>query len=101
MKRRLVMKKIMSILVILLVLVAVVGCGPQVNYEKGKVRLARIPSAGMVGGVCAGLAYWTETPTFLWRVGAVLTSETSIYFWLWLLMPVYNQTPDDFEARTS
>jgi phage shock protein C len=56
-------------------------------------KLYRIPSKGMIGGVCAGLAeYLNADPTIVRLVFALLTlagmSGVLIYIMMWLIMPV-------------
>jgi phage shock protein C len=56
-------------------------------------KLYRIPSKGMIGGVCAGLAeYLNADPTIVRLVFALLAlagmSGVLIYIMMWLIMPV-------------
>ena len=56
-------------------------------------RLARSRHDRMIGGVCAGFAETTGTPTWMWRAGAVLAAlhfgtGLVLYLVLWAVMPV-------------
>jgi len=69
------------------------------------VKLGKIPKAGIVGGVCAGLAYKTGTSTTLWRVifvvaGLFVGGGILIYVLLWIFLPEYEEIPKDFNKRT-
>jgi len=56
-------------------------------------QLYRIPSKGMIGGVCAGLGeYLTADPTIIRLIFVLLTfagmSGVLIYIIMWLIVPV-------------
>ena len=56
-------------------------------------KLYRIPSKGMIGGVCAGIAeYINADPTIIRLIFVLLTlaglSGLLIYFVMWLIVPV-------------
>lgn len=56
-------------------------------------RLYRVPSDGMIGGVCAGLAeYLTADPTLIRLIFVLLVLAGSSGFWIylimWLIVPV-------------
>ena len=55
-------------------------------------RLLRSPRNKVLGGVCGGLAEYTDTDPLLWRVGfvalAVMGAGILVYPLLWLLVPV-------------
>ena len=56
-------------------------------------KLYRIPSQGMIGGVCAGLAeYLNADPTIIRLIFALLAlagmSGVLIYIVMWLIVPV-------------
>jgi phage shock protein C len=56
-------------------------------------RLYRIPSEGMIGGVCAGLAeYFSVDPTIVRLIFVLLFLGGSAGFWIyvimWLVVPV-------------
>jgi phage shock protein C len=56
-------------------------------------KLYRIPSEGMIGGVCAGLAQYLNTdPTVVRLIFVLLTlagfSGLLIYIIMWLIVPV-------------
>lgn len=68
-------------------------------------NLKRVTEHGWFGGVCSGLAYWTRTPTWLWRLGsAVLFLCAGVglvpYILLWIFMPKCEQTPVDYNEAT-
>ncbi len=54
-------------------------------------RLLRSSTNKMLGGVCGGLAEYTDTDPVLWRVGfvalAVMGAGILVYPLLWLLVP--------------
>lgn len=56
-------------------------------------KLYRIPSKGMIGGVCAGIAeYLNADPTIIRLIFVLLTlagfSGLLIYIVMWLIIPV-------------
>ena len=56
-------------------------------------KLVRIPSKGMIGGVCAGLAeYLNADPTIIRLIFVLLAlagmSGVLIYIVMWLIVPV-------------
>lgn len=60
-------------------------------------KLYRIPSEGMIGGVCAGLAeYLNADPTVIRLVFVLLAlagmSGVLIYIIMWLIVPVKSET---------
>lgn len=74
--------------------------------KDGKRRLARIKQDKIIGGVCAGFAYWLGWPTWLVRallVILVLTFGSGIlgYIIFWIFMPVASELPSDYYERTS
>ena len=69
-------------------------------------RLMKIKQKGMLGGVCAGFAYWLGWPTWILRallVGLVIFAGTGIllYIILWIFMPATDELPPDYDERTS
>lgn len=65
-------------------------------------KLQRLPEpAGILGGVCAGIAYHMKMPTWGIRLIVILLlfSGVSVLFYLllWLLMPSTDEIPDDYE----
>jgi phage shock protein PspC (stress-responsive transcriptional regulator) len=65
-------------------------------------KLKRITGKECIGGVCAGVAYWLGLPTWIVRlvwawfvlfvgIGLVL------YILMWIFMPKWKDTPDDYE----
>lgn len=59
---------------------------------KNRNRLYRLPAEGKLGGVCAGLARYTDIPAGRVRLAAVLlTLAASAGLWaylvLWILLP--------------
>ncbi|MGQ9611101.1 MAG: PspC domain-containing protein [bacterium] len=74
--------------------------------KDGKRRLTRIKQDKIIGGVCAGFAYWLGWPTWLVRallVILVLTFGSGIlgYIIFWIFMPVASELPSDYYERTS
>lgn len=72
--------------------------------EEGVKRPLRLVSDfrhEMVGGVCAGLAYYFGVQTWLVRaITLTLIFSTGfaffVYLVLWFLIPNWEETPDDF-----
>lgn len=65
-------------------------------------KLYRIPSEGMIGGVCAGLAeYLNADPTIIRLVFILLAlagmSGVLIYFIMWLIVPVKPETQSSLD----
>jgi phage shock protein PspC (stress-responsive transcriptional regulator) len=53
-----------------------------------KLRRSRVNK--YIGGVCGGLAAWTDTSAFAWRLGFVLVPSSSlVYLGLWILIKKY------------
>ena len=74
--------------------------------EDGKLRLMRIKPKHVLGGVCAGLAYWLGWPTWILRALMVILvlfggSGIPIYIVLWVFMPAADELPSDYDERTS
>lgn len=70
------------------------------------VRLMKIKQKKMLGGICAGFAYWLGWPTWILRallVGLVIFAGTGIlvYIVLWIFMPSAEELPADYDERTS
>jgi len=73
--------------------------------KDGNPRLMRIKPKRILGGVCAGLAYWLGWPTWILRALAVilaLSGGTGIlaYIVFWIFMPATNELPADYDERT-
>ena len=65
-------------------------------------KLYRIPSEGMIGGVCAGLAeYLNADPTVIRLVFVLLAlagmSGVLIYIIMWLVVPVKPETQSSLD----
>lgn len=98
------MKRTIALLVVVVLLV---GCGgvSKTTTSDGQPRLVRIPQIGMVGGVCAGLAYYfgmSPTPIRLIWVGAVVLAGSGLvlYLILWVVLPKADHIPHDYAERT-
>jgi len=53
-----------------------------------KLRRSRVDR--YVGGVCGGLAKWSDTSALAWRLGFILIpSSLIVYLALWLLIKKY------------
>lgn len=68
-----------------------------------KRRLRKVEERKWIGGVCAGVAYWLGVPA--WLVRLVLTLSVVgfgfgvlLYLLLWIFMPTWDATPEDFDA---
>jgi phage shock protein PspC (stress-responsive transcriptional regulator) len=101
------MKKIICLFILCTFFIT--ACGnviPVPTKENPKVRLTLIPSPeNVIGGVCAGFAYWTGTPTWIWRAGFIVFtlaggSGILAYLIAWIIMPKYQSVPKDFYDRT-
>ncbi len=73
--------------------------------KDGKRQLARIKQKKIIGGVCAGFAYWLGLPTWLIRALLVILvisfgSGLLAYIILWIFMPVAGELPGDYYERT-
>lgn len=103
-------KKAIAIILVVTFMFSIVGCGPSISaptsVNKEKAKFARISSEGVIGGVCSGIAYYTATPTWIWRTGFVVVTLLGgagilAYLVLWVFMPEYNGTPYNYDDRTS
>ena len=68
-------------------------------------RLQRIKPKRVLGGVCAGIAYWLGWPTWILRallVALVVFAGTGVllYIILWIFMPATDELPPDYDDRT-
>jgi phage shock protein PspC (stress-responsive transcriptional regulator) len=67
-------------------------------------RFRRIPERGWLGGVCAGIAYRLEAPTWLIRLlWALLFGYGflfTLYILLWIFMPKRDDVPEDYDKVT-
>ncbi len=66
-------------------------------------KLVRIPSRGMIGGVCAGLGEYLQTdPTIIRLIFVLLAlagmSGVLIYIIMWLIVPV--KASDSLRSQT-
>lgn len=65
-------------------------------------RLVKIKQKGILGGVCAGFAYWLGWPTWILRVLTFLVGPGAlVYIVLWIFMPAADELPADYDERTS
>jgi len=109
-----VMGVIVTILVISLIcfvcLFGFASCSKKVLSKEVKTSyegFATIPEAHFsLGGVCSGFAYYTETPVWMWRAGAVVGTLLSggiiiiIYGIVWIFAPHMDTVPEDYEKVT-
>lgn len=68
-------------------------------------KLRRVVGQKLIGGVSAGVAYWLGAPAWLIRlVWVVLGFCYGIgivpYLLLWIFMPRWEETPDDYQVRS-
>ena len=68
------------------------AAGSSISHAPVGSRLRRLPSAGWVGGVCAGLAQATGSEVWLWRLAFVCFtllggSGVLAYLLLWIFVP--------------
>ncbi len=56
--------------------------------------------ASMLGGVCAGIAYYTEKPVWVIRllmfILAFVADFWIVYILLWIFVPNAKEVPDDY-----
>lgn len=63
------------------------GADRYADYAPRRKRLMRVPSEGMLGGVCAGMAAYLDVDVVWVRLAFVLlTIFTGVWFLLWLAM---------------
>lgn len=67
-------------------------------------KLRRVVGEKWIGGVGAGVAYWLGTPAWLVRLvwvvfGFCYGLGVVIYILLWMFMPRWSETPDDYQER--
>jgi phage shock protein C len=101
------MKQAISIVLITCLLPMMLSCGGVVKPtdKEGHPRLVRITQKRLVGGVCAGLAYWLGWPTWIVRALTVLLilfvgSGLLVYIIFWIFMPAASELPSDYDERT-
>lgn len=68
-------------------------------------KLRCVKERKWIGGVCAGIAYWIGLPTWLVRLAwVVLGFAYGVgiipYILLWIFMPAWDTTPDDYLERS-
>jgi phage shock protein PspC (stress-responsive transcriptional regulator) len=100
------MKKFICIIVAIAFLTTTIGCGgvSKAPTKGESVKLARVIDQGIFGGVCSGFAYFTGTPTWIWRAGFVVFSLLGgsgilVYVVLWAFMPYFDKTPSNYLER--
>ena len=101
------MKRAICVVLILCSLPMVSSCGGVVKPidKEGHPRLVRITQKRVLGGVCAGFAYWLGWPTWVVRVLTVAVilftgAGILIYIVLWIFMPAASELPSDYNKRT-
>ncbi len=102
------MKKFVVLLVIVSFLsLTLVGCVGKTNPvdKNGKAKFVRISEKGVLGGVCAGIAYYFGINITIVRIGwvvAVFGLGVGIlaYVVCWALMPDSTYVPADYGERT-
>ncbi len=67
-------------------------------------KLRRVVGEKWIGGVSAGVAYWLGTPVWLVRLSWVVLGfcygiGVVPYILLWIFMPRWDETPDDYQER--
>lgn len=104
-----------TLAIILISVVLIQSCGgtrtlPKINAQTHQLnetpKLARISDAGIIGGVCTGIAYRFEIPVWSVRAGFLFLSLALgvgmvTYIVLWIFMPDYKTVPPLYEERTS
>jgi len=62
---------------------------PPIKIIK-EMKLRRSNSNRIIGGVCGGIAKFTDTSPFAWRLAFILLPSSSlVYLALWLLIKKY------------
>jgi|TARA_B110000908_G_scaffold62161_1_gene75396 phage shock protein PspC (stress-responsive transcriptional regulator) len=72
--------------------VVVIGMnlGFVIVKTKKMTTLRRSRVSRYVGGVCGGIAKWTDTSPLAWRIAFILVPSSSIvYLALWMLLKKY------------
>jgi len=102
------MKRTICIVLMVCLLPMMLSCGGVVKPtdKEGHPRLVRITQKRVLGGVCAGFAYWLGWPTWVVRVLTVIVVLFTavpilVYIVLWIFMPAASELPSDYEDRTS
>lgn len=73
-------------------------------FKKSISSLRKLQSRALVGGVCAGLAYWVGVPMWMARVCVVALAvffppSILVYALMWMFMPAWSVEPADFEKQ--
>ncbi len=83
------------------------GCEGKINPvdKNNKIRFVRISEKGVVGGVCAGVAYYFGINVIIVRIVwtvAILGFGAGViaYIVCWVLMPDSTYIPADYNKRT-
>lgn len=68
-------------------------------------KLRRVKGKKWIGGVCAGVGYRFGKPVWLvrllWALMVIcLGFGILLYILMWILMPVWEETPPDYEEVT-
>lgn len=69
-------------------------------------HLRRISEKGIIGGVCAGVAYFFGWPLWLVRLVAAVLLLGGMHFMpilyvlMWIFVPNMEKVPEDFDAVT-
>lgn len=100
------MKRIVVLLILICFSITACTAAPVAPADRlGNPKLVRIPQQGVLGGVCAGVAYYFGwNPRYLrvaWA-GAVILLGTGVlvYVVLWFVIPPADRTPTDYHERT-
>jgi phage shock protein PspC (stress-responsive transcriptional regulator) len=101
-------KRAICIALIMCLLPMMLSCGGVVKPtdKGGQPRLVRITQKRLLGGICAGFAYWLGWPTWVVRVLTVIVTLATgfailVYVVLWIFMPSASELPPNYEDRTS
>ncbi len=65
-------------------------------------KLKRVKEHAVIGGVCAGFAYWLGAPLWVVRLFWAFTVffmgwGLLLYILFWIFMPAWEKTPEDFK----
>ena len=77
----------------------------QTENNRTRPRLQRIKPERVLGGVCAGIAYWLGWPVWVLRaiwLGLVLILGTGVLAYLiaWIVIPATDELPPNYNERT-
>ena len=101
------LKRAIALLVLVSFVLVTVGCASPTKPvdSRGVPKLIRIPQRGYVGGVLAGVSYYTGLNVTVLRIGTVvltlaLGAGIGIYVICWIIIPPATEVPANYSERT-